>query len=335
MTALAEQVRAAQHVASTATIDVSDSDKLSQICVGCQLRLSRWGGSKALSADQNAEIASTAGTTAKRLSASKRLYDSKHPAIRKVNEIINQAEAYWKSMTLPYVEPGVRLLRHDLVLEFEQTMRRISESLTPSLENLQANLGEIREQAQQELGTLFNAQDFPNDVRGLYRIAWNYPNTEPPNYLAKLSPEIYQQEVARVRQRFDDTVELALGSFTTNFKEVLERIAEQLAEAKTPGRKKAFYESSVDHLKETVRFFREQIAPLSLHRFNDSKLDEVVTQAENLFSGFTNSEEAAKEVRNSTIFRDEVKDLVDQMQTSLEGLITDAPLRKINRRRIA
>ena len=38
------------------------------------------------------------------------------------------------------------------------------------------------------LGDLFNPNDYPPSLRGLFGIDWDYPNVEAPDYLMQLNP---------------------------------------------------------------------------------------------------------------------------------------------------
>ena len=40
-------------------------------------------------------------------------------------------------------------------------------------------------------------------------MAWHFPSVEPPDYLQRLNPEVYQRECQRVQARFDEAVQLA------------------------------------------------------------------------------------------------------------------------------
>ena len=70
---------------------------------------------KSLSADQTAQAADAFGAQRQYLSAGKKLLDTQHPAFKAVTAVRNRMLCYWKGMTLPYPEPGVRLIRQDRV----------------------------------------------------------------------------------------------------------------------------------------------------------------------------------------------------------------------------
>ena len=71
-----------------------------------RVSLSWFGTRKTLTAEQRAEAAEPFGTDARFLSAGKRLLDISHPAYKAVTAVRGKVIAFWKSMSLPYPEPG-------------------------------------------------------------------------------------------------------------------------------------------------------------------------------------------------------------------------------------
>ena len=59
--------------------------------------------------------------------------------------------------------------------------------------------------------------DYPQEIRGLFAVAWDFLSVEPPDYLLQLSPELYAQEQQRVAQRFEEAVRLAEQAFVSEF----------------------------------------------------------------------------------------------------------------------
>ena len=112
-------------------------------------------------------------------------------------------------MSLPYVEPGVRLIRRDQIDAFDGQLIALRSDLDAAVLNLQAHYSEIMSAAQQQLGTLYNPADYPPYLEGLFQFEWDYPSLEAPDYLQRLNPVLYEQECARVAARFDETVVLA------------------------------------------------------------------------------------------------------------------------------
>jgi hypothetical protein len=69
------------------------------------------GVRKSLTAAQKNQAADSFGAEGKFLSAGKKLVDTSHPAFKAVTAIRGRTVAYWKGISLPSPEPGVRLIR--------------------------------------------------------------------------------------------------------------------------------------------------------------------------------------------------------------------------------
>src|ERR1700676_5339917 len=80
------------------------------------------GVRKTLTPEQKIQAAEPFGAEGEYLSARKKLLDTKHPAYKEVTGVRGKVSAYWKSLTLPFPEPGVRLIRQHEVEGFNQQM---------------------------------------------------------------------------------------------------------------------------------------------------------------------------------------------------------------------
>src|SRR4051794_12214704 len=80
------------------------------------------GTRKTLTPGQRAEAAQPFDAEGQYLSAGKKLLDTGHSAFKAVTSIRGKIASTWKSMSLPFPEPGVRLVRRDQVEEFVSLM---------------------------------------------------------------------------------------------------------------------------------------------------------------------------------------------------------------------
>jgi len=105
----------------------------------------RWLGiRKSLTSDQRALAANTFGAEGAFLSAGKKLLDNRHPAFRAVTAVRNRLLAYAKSMSLPYPEPGLRLIRQDRIDQFDAQMREFRDLLDEVVRKLQDHYVELQ-----------------------------------------------------------------------------------------------------------------------------------------------------------------------------------------------
>ena len=159
------------------------------------------GVRKTLAPEQRTTAARAFHADRELLSASKLILDTKNPAYRAVAAVRSEASGYWRTVTLPFPEAGIRLLPQNSLGLFAQTMQTYRERLQDAARELAAQYDTIKSEAQRRLGSLYNASDYPTTLDGLFDLEVSYPTIEPPNYLMALHPDVYQAEQARVRER--------------------------------------------------------------------------------------------------------------------------------------
>ena len=230
---------------------------------------------------------------------------------------------YWKGLSLPYPEVGIRLIKQEALDEFVRHMTELTE-LREELEEAVVQLDEHYEEltlaARRRLGSLYSAADYPASLQGLFSVDWDFPSVEPPEYLRRLNPELYEQECERVRSRFDEAVRLAEAAFTDEFAQLVSHLCERL-NGEAGGRQKVFRNSAVDNLRDFFERFR------SLNVGTNVELDRLVDQAQGIVSGVR-----PQSLRDNSGLRQEVATKLSGVQSVLDGLLVDRPRRNIIRK---
>ena len=237
-----------------------------------------FGVRKSLTQQQTAQAADAFGAEDRFLSAAKKLLDTTHPCFKAVTAVRSRLQNYWKGVSLPFPEPGVRLVLREQVDEFACRMGLFQEELDEAVAVLDNRYGELRATAEQKLGHLYNPADYPLSLVGLFSIEWDFPSVEPPNYLQQLNPELYQQECERVQRRFDDAIQLAEEAFTTELSKLVSHLTERLS-GNNDGKVKIFRDSAVENLTEFFARFRQ------LNVRSNEQLDNLVTDAQRIIQG--------------------------------------------------
>ena len=280
----------------------------------------RWPGTrKSLSRDQKHLAAGAFDADSRTLSAAKRLFDTSHPSFRAVSAIKTKAGSLWKGMTLPYIEPGVRLLRRGDVSEFDDRMNTIRSELTEAVKELDRCYSELVDQARAQLGHLFDPADYSVSMSEQFAIAWDFPSVTPPAYLRTVSPELYQQECERMQARFTEAVELAEQTFAEELSQLVSHLAERLS-GSIDGKPKVFRDSAIANLTE----FFDRFEHLNI-RSNDD-LDSLVENARQVIQGV-----APQDLRNRSSLREQVARSLTEVETSLDQLMENRPRRNIIR----
>lgn len=277
------------------------------------------GTRKTLSADQRAEAAQPFDAEGQYLSAGKKLLDTSHPAFKAVTAIRSKITSTWKGMSLPFPEPGVRLIRRDQIEEFVSLMESYRGELADAVANLDRHYGELQTTAAERLGRLYNPSDYPATLIGLFEVTWDFPSVEPPDYLRDLNPALYEEERARVAARFDEAVQMAEQAFQEEFARLVGHLTERIA-GSADGEKKIFRDSAIGNLTEFFERFK------SLNVGSSRQLDDLVAQAQQAVRGV-----AAKDLRGNGDLRQQVATDLSRVQAALDGIMVDRPRRKILR----
>ena len=286
------------------------------------VRLSlRWlGCRKTLTAEQKAEAADTFDASGRFLTAGKKLLDTKHPAFRAVTNVRGRIVALWKGMTLPFPEPGIRLIRQDQIETFHAQMTERKGDLEAAAEKLNERFEELKAAARERLGRLFNPHDYPTSLRGLFAVDWDFPSVEPPSYLAELNPALYEEECRRVASRFDEALTLAEEAFSTELTQLVAHMTERLS-GSVDGKPKVFRDSVVTNLVEFFERFRQ------LNVRSNNELDGLVVQAQQLVQGIE-----PQALRDNKILRQTVAADLGELRDTLDQFLVDRPRRNILRR---
>jgi hypothetical protein len=113
----------------------------------------RWlGVRKTLTPEQKSQAAESFGAEGDYLSARKKLLDTGHAAYKEVTAVRGKVLAYWKGGTLPYPEPGIRLIRQDQVAAFNEKLVALRGDLQDAVARLDDHYGELKTAARLRLG---------------------------------------------------------------------------------------------------------------------------------------------------------------------------------------
>ena len=296
------------------------AERLRGTMAAARLSFTWLGTRKTLTVEQKNQAADSFGAEGKFLSAGKKLLDTSHPAFKVVTAIKGRCQSYWRAVSLPFPEPGIRLIPQASLSDFDRQIAGFRGELAGAVEELDQRYAELRSAARRRLGELFDASDYPVSLIGLFAIEHDFPSVEPPNYLRQLNPELYQQECQRMQARFDEAVQLAELAFTEELSKLVDHLGDRL-NGDTDGKPKVFRDTAVTNLTEFFERFR------SLNVRSNPQLDELVERAQQMLRGVE-----PQKLRDSTSLRQKLVTQLSSVQSSLDGLLVDRPRRNILRR---
>jgi hypothetical protein len=293
--------------------------------VSAAVRVSiRWFGvQKTLTPEQQTQAAESFGAEGEYVSARKKLLDTSRPAYKEVTAIRGRVLSCWKAATLPYPESGIRLIRQNDIEPFNQQMSELRRELAQAVNKLDQHYAELRATARRRLGQLFNPNDYPPRLTGLFAIEWEFPSIEPPDYLLQLSPSLYEQERQRVAARFEQAVQLAEQAFLGELGRLVAHLVERLTDEGS-GQRKVFRDSAVRSLAEFFEHFRR------LNIRSNADLDALVERAQRIVRGVE-----PEELRDNNGLRQHVAAQLSRVDRAVDGMLIEQPRRRIIRARLS
>ncbi len=307
---------ATRPAASRAT---NPAERLRRSMAAVRVSFTWFGTRKSLTAEQKTEAADTFGAEGPFLSAGKRLLDTRHSAFRAVSAVRSRTLGYWRAVSLPFPEPGIRLIRQDSLDAFQQQMAEFRDELNAAVEELDGHYAALKASAREQLGRLYNPADYPVSLLGLFAMSWDFPSVEAPSYLRELSPELYEQETQRVQARFEQAVELAEQAFTEELAKLVSHLTERLS-GDDDGKPKVFRDTAVENLSDFFDRFR------SLNVRSSDQLEQLVEQCRSIIRGAS-----PQKLRDSTALRQQVATQLASVGSVLDGLLVERPRRRILR----
>lgn len=299
--------------------NLAPADQLRTLMAAVRLSFTWFGTRKTLTRAQKEEAADTFGAEGEFLSAGKKLIDTRHPQFKAVTAVRSRAVAYWRAVSLPYPDPGIRLIRQDRVEAFNSNLQEFHSELLEAVRELNRHFEALKGAARDRLGRLFNPADYPESLLGLFDVGWEFPSVEPPEYLRELKPEIYHQECQRVQARFDEAVRLAETAFVDELSKLVSHLTERLSGTED-NQPKVFRDSAISNLQAFFERFRQ------LNVRSNAQLDELVGQCQRVVRGVK-----PQQLRDDQSLREQVATQLASVGTVLDGLLVDRPRRRILR----
>lgn len=285
-----------------------------------QLSFNWLGTKKSLESDERQEVANLFEATEDSVAATKKLFDTKHPAYKKLVSIKNEIRAFYIQNSLPYPEGGIRLFKRSDVEKVTGYFNQKRDELNQATEELNNCYSEMLDKAKEKLGNLFNPSDYPASLLGCFRVQWQFVNVSPPSYLMQLDPKLYEQQKQQMEAKFSEAVLLAESAFAQEFAKLVEKLRDRLGE-QDDGKVKVFHYTTVTNLMEFFDRFK------SLNLKSNPELDKMIEEAKQVTKGINPTT-----IREDFDLRKKLATNMNEIGEKLEGFMETMPRRSIVRR---
>ncbi|MEM4360025.1 MAG: hypothetical protein QXT45_05815 [Candidatus Bilamarchaeaceae archaeon] len=264
-------------------------------------------------------MAASLNAEADTIKARKRLINTKNPSYAELDRLRYTVKYYCNSVTYPYVEDGMRIISSGIIDEFNENMKKFEDNLKVIVSAFKANYKEIKEEAKEMLGELYNELDYPaeDEIDNCFGFKWRFLEVRPPEFLRVISPEIYEEERKKMAKDIMSSI-IAIES------KILESISGKLNEIKelldNPDPRKRIRKSSVESLYSILDKIEK--APL----YNRKMFTDLVNEIKSSID-MTNFDKARADAEARKL----VSDVVSGISARVESLLETAPRRAIIR----
>lgn len=204
----------------------------------------------------------------------KRLLNKK--AMAAIRTVKGAARSYHNTHTQPWMDNGARILPCTLYLEYGAQMQTFKEEFAAAVKEFVKEYPEYIKQAKKELGTLFNADDYPepNHVRSRFgfEIAID-PVPDKSDFRADLDPALIAQISKDLDVRLDSILQSTVKDAAARITDTVGHMVERLKVYKPANKKKGskaegkFHDSLIEHVRELATLLP------AFNLANDPKLD--------------------------------------------------------------
>ena len=209
-------------MAVPAADNTTPAERLRTTMAACRVEFTWFGTKKSLTAEQKAQAAEPSTPRVSSSRPARSCSTRSTPAFRAVTAIRTRS-ATTGGLTLPFPKPGIRLIKLDQVEAFDRQMADYKAELDDAVGTATDTSSELKAAARR-LGSLFNPADYPETLIGLFGVSLDFPSVEPPDYLVRLSPDLYRAGAGAVRARFQEAVQLAEQAFLDEFAGVVNHL---------------------------------------------------------------------------------------------------------------
>lgn len=272
-----------------------------------ELNVSNWGASKidrdvSDSVNNNNNASRDASKVYKNLAAGTTLCTD-------ISKYAARIRLYHNEMTLPWAAKGARILPVKLVLDYKQEMNQFRTTYDSMCNQLYADYTNIIAQAQQSLGALYKADDYPSldEIKAKYgfRLVFS-PLPEAGDFRLDVANDDLKELQESYEADFQDRLAKAVREPWDRLYEELQALSKKLA---TEGEdvKKRYHDSLLENPQQLCRLLT------SMNITNDPKLEEARRDLERALLGVEMTD-----IKEYQHVREDIKAQVDTIIAKFE-----------------
>lgn len=228
-----------------------------------------------------------------------------------------QARHKVRRYALPFPIHSIQLVPKEYISTIEDILQHQERVFWERVDEFVSMYHEARDEAQVALGSLFNEQDYPQNVRKKFKFEWQFLALQVPSQTTILSPDIYEREKVRFENLINETREMCMQALRAEFSGLLHELTQKLT-SNGDRPKKIVANSMFNKLNQ---FFQEM---QTKNIFEDQELISLTQNAQEIIGNVS-----PYNLKYNEQAREHIKSEIQSIQEALEESITDLPRRQI------
>ena len=281
---------------------------------GClvQLSVSKWGGVKQIKKNNLKKMVKN--TDHSWVTASKKLVEP--ASLKPICKISNTTRTWLMTKSLPFPITSMVFIPKNLISEVDAKLSEFKSDFNQAVDDFSYEYNDLRENAKEYLGTLFNEVDYPMDIISKFKFHWRFVILSIPNGDSKLlDPGVYAREEAKFMETMEEARTLAIEALREEFSQMVEHISERFTQ--DGDKPKVFRNSTVDSFYEYFQTFKDR------NIFKDDQLSQLVVRAQSVLSG-----KPMNQIRSNLRIKESVRSGMADIENSIVEVFK-RPRRKI------
>lgn len=198
------------------------------------LSISAWSGRK-YDKDATAEVAQNHGTDAGRAGRFNKILVNPS-SLKEITSIAGNARNYTMSVTLPWLNDGIRIIPVDIYLEYTQRMSTYRSEFNAAVDKLLVEYDALVKQARLDLNGLFKESDYPSPESIRRKHAFNVRVFNLPDsgdFRVALSESEFQSTKQEIEQNLAEAQENAVRDVFNRVSIRMEHMLKRLKEVES------------------------------------------------------------------------------------------------------
>jgi len=227
--------------------------------------------------------------------------------LQPINSVITSVRKYIWDVSLPFVIKSVNFVSNEITEEVDMKLRGYSTMLKKEVNEFAKDYDKWIKESEKALKKdgLFNKEAYPMNVRNRFWIEWRWFDLTIPS---GITDEMYKVESQRIKQMMTETRDNCILAMREGFGEIVTHLSDTLS-GKLNGEKRRIRPEALEKFNEFFDTFKYK------NVFNDTQLQNMVTQAKDLLSDI-----APKDLRND----ESLSKLINHELNEIKEELTDA-----------